>query len=132
MMDATAMTDVTPMTMPSTVSPDRTLCDRSVSVATIMFSNSSWRVIASLRPERHHRVQARGPDRRVDTEEKPDHRTQDQSHDRHPGLDGSRKRGEVPQQQCDAEAGENPDEAASDALGHTLSQELPPDIGRAR
>jgi hypothetical protein len=45
MIEATEMTLVTPMTMPSTVRPLRTLCERSVSSATSRFSRSSARVM---------------------------------------------------------------------------------------
>ena len=45
MMAATAITLVTPMTIPRIVSSDRTLRERSVSSATSRFSCSSERVI---------------------------------------------------------------------------------------
>jgi len=44
-MDATAITDVTPITMPRMVSPERTFRARMVSSATARFSSTSWRVI---------------------------------------------------------------------------------------
>src|SRR5580692_8136036 len=47
MMEATVITDVTPMTIPRMVSPDRTLCERRVSMATRRFSTASWRVMQS-------------------------------------------------------------------------------------
>ena len=47
MMEATAITVVTPITIPRMVRPERTLRARSVSSATERFSSTSWRVIRS-------------------------------------------------------------------------------------
>ena len=49
MMAATEITLVTPITMPSTVSALRTLCERSVSTASIRFSRRSTMIRYSAR-----------------------------------------------------------------------------------
>src|SRR6266849_3655988 len=108
-MDATEITEVTPITMPRIVSPDRTLRELSVSSATRRFSWSSVRVIPRSKPDLpfafltfppgappllasqcRHRIEPRRLDRRVDSEEDTDRRAEKHSEQRHPRLDRCR------------------------------------------
>jgi hypothetical protein len=73
-MAATEITDVTPMTIPSTVSVDRPFRARSVSSATDIFSRMSRFSSKLLRPQRGHRIETRRSHRRIDPEEDADRR----------------------------------------------------------
>src|ERR1039457_3482072 len=97
MMDATLMTEVTPMTIPRIVRAERILWERMVLAAARRFSWSSKRVIGSSKtrshecerctqecvrhvlksfgPQGHYGVQPGRADRGVDSEEEADHRT---------------------------------------------------------
>src|SRR5579863_9420629 len=107
MIDATEITDVTPITMPSIVNPERTLRALSVSSATRRFSRTSPRVI-SFAPQRRHRIEPRRFHRRVNSEEDADHRTEKNSEQRHPGLHRRRKRRESPQRDRAGEPNADP------------------------
>src|SRR5436190_14227334 len=74
-MAATQITLVTPMMIPRMVNPERSLRERSVSIATARFSLRSPAVI-SLRPQRHHRVELGRFDRGIDAKKQADHRAE--------------------------------------------------------
>src|SRR5207247_3066806 len=122
MIAATAITDVTPITMPSTVSADRALRVRSVSSATERFSKISRSRSTLVRPQCDHWIEARRPYRRVDSEEDPDGRAQHNPEQRHPDLHRRRKGGERAQSQRTAEADRDADQPARHALQYTLCQ----------
>src|SRR5882762_2362264 len=109
MIAATEITDVTPITMPSTVSADRALRPRSVSSATERFSRMSRSRSMLVRPQCDHWIKARRPHRRVDSEEDPDGRAQNNPEQRHPDLHRRRKCGELAQSQSTAEADRDAD-----------------------
>src|SRR5215510_5520179 len=92
MMAATEITEVTPITMPRIVSPLRTLRARRVFSATSRFSLNSARVIL-IGSQCGYRVELRGLGRRIDSEEKSDHRAEYDAKDRHPCLHGCRELG---------------------------------------
>src|SRR2546427_12093437 len=100
---ATAITEVTPITIPNTVSADRALRERSVSSATVRFSKRSRSRSNLLRPQRDYRIQARRPDRGINSEEHTDQRAEQHAQQRDPGLHRSRKRSECAQRQRAAE-----------------------------
>src|SRR5436305_10112970 len=74
-MAATQITLVTPMMIPRIVNAERTLRERSVSIATARFSLSSP-AVNSLRPQRHHRVELGRFHRRINTEKQTDDRAE--------------------------------------------------------
>src|SRR5882672_7067674 len=85
MIDATEITDVTPITIPRMVSAERTLCERSVSNATNRFSMASCRVM-SFGPQSHYRIKFGRARRRINPKEKADRGTDHQSEECHPSL----------------------------------------------
>src|SRR5882724_6305115 len=124
MIAATEITDVTPITMPSTVSADRALRVRSVSSATERFSRISRSRSMLVRPQCDHWIEARRPHGRVDSEEDPDRRAQHHPEQRHPDLHRRRKGGERAQSQRTAEADCDADQPARHALQYALCQKL--------
>src|SRR5712692_9323630 len=129
MIAATEITDVTPITMPSTVSADRALRVRSVSSATERFSRISRSRSMLVRPQCDHWIEARRPHGRVDSEEDPDGRAQDNPEQRYPDLHRRRKGGERAQSQRTAEADRDADQPAQQALQYALRQKLTEDVG---
>src|SRR5215472_5222633 len=92
MMDATEITEVTPITIPRIVSPERTLREPSVSKATSRFSFSSAAVM-SIAPQRRHRIEPRCLHCRIDAEKHPDRRTEKYPQQSHPRPYRRRKGG---------------------------------------
>src|SRR5262249_1154406 len=97
MMEATEITEVTPITMPRMVRPERTLWLRSVSMATSRFSMAScrvmtaadeygWTLVSSFAPQCDYGVQTGCPRCRIDSEKQADYRTKHQPEHRYPGL----------------------------------------------
>src|SRR5580698_10371511 len=116
MIEATAITEVTPITMPSTVSADRPLRARNVSSATARFSRMSRSPNKLLRPQRGYRIEPRGSHSWIDSEEDPDYGTEHDTQQCHPELHRSWKRGEGSQGQRAQESDANADAATHYAL----------------
>src|SRR5450631_1811160 len=93
MIEATEITDVTPITMPNIVSAERPLCERRVCTATMRFSLNSCRVIApSVRTQRDHGIEFGGSGSRINAKKQADERTQHQSEHCYPSLHRCGKR----------------------------------------
>src|SRR5687768_4476491 len=90
---AIAITVATPMTTPRIVSAERSLLERSVSIATAMFCRTwSTKIMALLGPQRRDRVEARRARGGVDTEQHADARAQRERENDRPGRDARRQR----------------------------------------
>src|SRR5580765_1214676 len=111
--------DVMPMTMPSTVSADRSLLPRTVSHDIPRISeNRLQRMLFA--PQRFNRVQGRGPHGRIDTESEPDEgRHADPQHDR-PRLDDRRQWADLADAPRHEEAERRTHEAAERRQGNRL------------
>src|ERR1035438_7441758 len=99
MIAATEMTEVTPITMPNTVSADRALRERNVSSATPKFSKMRRSLSKLFRPQCDHRIEPRRPHGRINSKENADERAQRHPQHRDPDLHRCRKRREGPQRQ---------------------------------
>src|SRR5229473_1348247 len=127
MIEATAMTEVTPITMPRIVSAERTLRAFSVSSVTSRFSRSSVR-FTSLAPQCRYRIETRRFHRRINSEEDAQGRAEKHSQQRHPGLHRSRKRRKSAERHRAQEPDADTDQPAHHTLHHAFGQKLFQDI----
>src|SRR5260370_22480721 len=123
MIEATAITDVTPITIPRIVKAERTLRAFRVSSATSRFSRSSVR-FTLLAPQRRYRIETRRFHGRINSEKDAQGRAEKHPQQRHPGLHRSWERRKGAKRHRTEEPDADPDQPTRHALHHALGKKL--------
>src|SRR5215210_2735598 len=117
--------EVMPMTTPRTVSAERILFVRRVSIdmPTISLSRPARIPATLLAPQCFDRVERRGTHRRVQSEEQPDNRRDANADGDGPQLDGGRQRGRFADGERQQESQTDSDETAEGRERHRFGED---------
>src|SRR5258708_268009 len=157
MTDVTVITVVMPMTIPRTVSADRSLffcrvsrarriSSRNLSMPSLglrtrsgsaagcgkVFSKAAMKFSLLLRTQRFDRIELGGLGRRICAEEKPDAQSHNQPADHRPQLHGAWERKYPRYDAGDQDAAQNPNSAADHRDRRRFNQELKQNVAAAR
>src|SRR6186713_232859 len=124
--------DVIPMTIPRTVSAERSLLPRTVSQDMTMISLNRVQRIGLLPPQRFDRVEPGGAHRRIEAEEQADERGHADAEDDRPRLDDRRQRGQLADHPRDEEPERRAAQAAERRERDRLGEDLPEDVAPPR